>query len=375
MNFSALDRYLHSIPETFGTPGLSCRVFYKGKEVYRTDVGVRDLFSGEKMQGDEQFFVFSATKPITAAASMQLFERGILSPNDYLSYYFPEFDKMSCMGVNGWPYQAKEKITLRHLLSMTAGLTYDFNTPAIRKVVEESQGKAGTVDIVRAMSKSMLQFEPGTHWRYCEGHDIMAAVIEVATGMPYEEYVKQNIFDPLGMTSSCFHKSQADPARMTFCYDTAPDGSLIRRERFGFDITPAYVSGGASLITTADDYIRFVDALSCGGLGSTGKRILLSATVELMHQNLLTPEMRRDIPWRPWIGYGYGYGVRTLVDKGEAGSLGPVGEFGWDGLKGAYLIADTTNEISLFYVEQTGLHKDEIFPRVRNLLYTGLFSD
>ena len=374
MHFKVLDSVMQSLHEKFDVPGAQCRVYYKHKEVYRCNVGTRDIATGEPMRGDEQLNVFSATKPVTAVAAMQLFERGILAPNDYLYWYFPEYKNIQVVDENGWPRPVKEHITLRHLLSMTCGLAYDLGHSAIKQVIAEKGQSATTVDIVRAMAQNHLLFEPGTHWRYCEGHDIMAAVIEVATGMRYSEYVKKNIFDPLEMHSSTFHFEEADPARFVCCYNEVGGKLVHRTPDTVFRLSDNYESGGASLITTADDYIKFVDALSCKGMGANGNRILSPESVDLMRQNLLSPEMMKDIPWRCWYGYGYGYGVRTLVDRGIAGSYGPVGEFGWDGLKGAYLIADPENEISLFYVEQTGRHKDMLFPRLRNAMYVDLFA-
>lgn len=374
MNFKVLDSIMQSLPEKFDLPGAQCRVYHKHREVYRSNIGIRDIATGAPMRGDEQFEVFSATKPVTAAAAMQLFERGVLAPNDYLYCYFPEFKDIQVIEENGWSRPVREHITLRHLLSMTCGLDGTMNHNAIRQVVSEKGDSATTVDIVRTMAQNRLHFEPGTHWRYCEGHDIIAAVIEVATGKRYSQYVKENIFDPLGMTSSVFHVEETDPARYVRCYNEV-DGKLVHRVKGASILPPQYEGGGSSLITCADDYIKFVDALSCGGVGANGNRILLAESIDLMRQNLLSQEMMKDIPWRHCQGYGYGYGVRTLVDRAQAGSYGPVGEFGWDGLRGSYLIADPENEISLFYVEQTGRYKDLLFPRLRNALYIGLLSE
>ena len=374
MNFSHLEQFLQSLSNRYGIPGASCRIWHQHKEVFSLDVGVRDITTGKAMQGNEQIDFYSASKPVTAVAAMQLMEKGLLSPGDPVSHYFPAYAHTKVLDEAGNLQSLTSPITVGHMMSMTSGFTYDMYTPAIQKVKAEHNGELPTLAFAEAVAESPLQFIPGTRWLYNIGLDVTAALVEKISGMRFSEYVKTHIFEPLGMNASCYHPEEADPLRYVKCYDEK-NGQLSPRERNGFHVGKAFESGGAGLISTADDYIRFVDALANGGMGATGERILQPATVNLMRLNRLTPAMRQDIPWAQCKGYGYGLGVRTLVDVAEAASLSPVGEFGWDGLKGAYLLADPEHQLALFYLEQTGMHKEYLHPRLRNLAYLGFSSE
>ena len=372
MNFQLLENFMNSLSTSFHIPGASIRVWHRHKEVFSHTVGVRDIFTGEPMVGNEIVDVYSATKPVTAVACMQLIEKGILGINDPAYRYFPSLKTTYIKDANGELTPAKNTITIGHLLSMTSGFSYDIKNPKVQELIEQSGGKAGTVEIMEAMVSTPLLHEPGEHWNYNIGLDVIAAIVEKVSGMPFDQYVKENIFLPLGMNNSYFYDSEAPADRKVYCYDLKPEG-LVRREKHSFRLTESFISGGASLSTCADDYIRFTDALANGGVGVTGARILQPSTIDLMRLNRLTPAQRKEIPWAQCKGYGYGLGVRTMVDPAEAGALCPVGEFGWDGLKGAYLIIDPEHELSLFYIEQTGLNKEYLHPRLRNLLYTCFF--
>lgn len=370
MNFSHLKEFLESLSQTYGIPGASCRVWHKHKEVFSLDVGVRDIETGAPMTGNEIVDVYSASKPVTAVAAMQLIEKGLLSPNDPLSRYFPAFAETKMTDKAGWPQSLPTPITLGHMMSMTSGFSYDMHTPAIEATKAQNGGELPTLQFAEAVAKSNIYFTPGTHWLYNIGLDVTAAVVEKVADMRFSEYVKKHIFEPLAMTDSFYHPEDVPSERYIPCYDQK-DGKFVKRPHNPFHIGTAFESGGGGLISSANDYIRFVDALANGGMGATGERILQPVTVDMMRRNRLSAEMRKDIPWEQCKGYGYGLGVRTLVDQVEAASLSPLGEFGWDGLKGAYLVADPVNQLALFYLEQTGTHKEYLHPRLRNLMYVG----
>ena len=135
---------------------------------------------------------------------------------------------------------------------------------------------------------------------------------------------------------------------------------------------PAYDSGGAGLVTTVDDYIRFADMLAMGGVGLTGERILSKATIDLMRTNHLNDAQMKDFCWIQMAGYGYGLGVRTMVDR-TRGALSPVGEFGWGGAAGAYVLIDPDNRVTAYYAQHM-LNNQEpyVHPRLRNLIYSCL---
>ena len=169
------------------------------------------------------------------------------------------------------------------------------------------------------------------------------------------------------------HLTDAIKSRLAMQY-LNEDGKGIRpigAENF-YVLGPAYDSGGAGLITSVDDYIRFADMLAMGGVGATGERILSKAAIDLMRLNHLNDVQMKDINWIQMTGYGYGLGVRTMTDK-TRGSLSPVGEFGWGGAAGAYVLIDPEREMSVYFAEHMRNSLEPfVHPRIRNILYACL---
>ena len=375
MDFSRLCDFVSHMPETYGIPGVSLRVHHDGKEVARVDSGVRDIRTGEPMHGDEFFYCYSLSKPVTAAAAMKLIEMGKLGVNDPVSSFLPEYADIVVADFNGMPYPPKTVLRVWHLMTMTGGYDYNMTPPPVKAAIEANGGKLSIRDFARAYAKVPLRFQPGEHFSYSVCLDILAAVIEVASGMSFDQFVVKELFEPLGITDYAFFPEKVDPARLVPSYNWKADGNHeIRPLKTGFEIGEGYISGGAFLLTTADSYIKFSSAMARGGLGDNGVRVMMPQTIDLWRANRLTETQRGEILWASLLGYGYGLGVRTLVDRAQAGSYGPVGEFGWDGLKGCYTIIDPENKLALVYMEQLGMFKDVLQPRLRNLLYTGFYS-
>jgi CubicO group peptidase (beta-lactamase class C family) len=153
------------------------------------------------------------------------------------------------------------------------------------------------------------------------------------------------------------------------------DGGAALPKTNLFTIGDEYESGGAALISNVPDYARFADAMANGGVGETGKSILLPNTIDLMRENRVGNLMETDCTWPQLAGYGYGFGVRTLISRGAAGSLSSLGEFGWDGAKGVYVVIDPSRKLSLTYAEHRGGDKYLVQPRLRNLAYACLDLD
>ncbi len=378
MDFTAFAAFMDALPAYTGIPGAEIMVMHEHRPVFHRVVGLRDAESGEPLRGGELYHFYSATKPITAVAAMQLVERGMLSLNDPVSLYLPEYGALKVRGEDGSLRDPVREITIGHLLSMTAGLDYNFYPPAILSLIEKTGGKCPTREAVRAYAEgATLAFDPGDAWLYGICHDVIGAVIEVVTGKLFDQYVKKNIFDPLGMHDSCFHTTDALRERMAtpYRYDETT-GENIRCEKNNyFELGTEFSSGGAGLISSIPDYILFVDAMANGGIGASGARILQANTVDLMREDRIARLRQAEEPWPQLAGYGYGLGVRTLLSRTEGGSLGPVGEFGWDGAKGVYLLIDTENHLALAYAEHRGSHKEVLHPRLRNLLYSSFYAE
>lgn len=363
-------------------PGNSISVRLDGEEIFNYQSGYSDIENKEKMTEDKLFNIYSCTKPITVTAALQLFEKGYYLLDDPIYEYIPEFEKMYLADGK----EATNHITMRHLFTMTSGLTYETNTKAFEKARKLTDGKMDTLTVVKCLAEDPLAFNPGEKWGYSLSHDVLAAVCEVISGMKFRDYVKKNIFEPLCMEDSYFHNENvldrvagqyicksadtSDIVKMQ-TQNTASGGNVEKIEKgvqhvFGSE----YDSGGAGVTTSVSDYSKFASALARGGVGINGERILSSATVSLMKENQLNENQFATFNW-PWLkGYGYGLGVRTLMNRSLAGALSPVGEFGWGGAAGASVYIDTENKLSCFYAHHM-LNPQESFyqPRVRNVLY------
>lgn len=252
---------------------------------------------------------------------------------------------------------------------MTAGLDYNLYAPGIRSAMET--GKTTTQELVEAMAQTVLGFEPGTRFRYSLCHDVLGALIEKWSGMTLGAYMQKHIFAPLGMKDSFFGMPK-DKNRLAQLYRFDEERQVqVAKLENPYQLTENYESGGAGLTSTTADYAVFLDALACDGISKNGYRLLQPSSVALMSQNHLSGQALEDFhALHP--GYGYGFGVRTHMDKTKSGSLSPIGEFGWDGAAGAFSLVDRQNKLSVSYfqhVHETGYAFQR---RLRNALYQDL---
>ncbi len=387
--FEALQAFMDALT-AWRIPGNSASVCVDGKEVFRCRSGFRCVEQQIPMDGSERFFIFSCSKIATVTAALQLYERGYFLLDDPLYDILPEYRRMAVRASDGTLRETKTPVTLRHLFTMTAGLTYDAGTLAFEKARRITGGKMQTREVIRCLAEDPLSFEPGTRWQYSLCHDVLACVVEVVSGMRFADYMQKHLFDPLGMTRTGYHpeSAQSEIAELyhfrnsdeTRLADQQAAGAVLNQadgvlENVGKrnpDIYgEAYDSGGSGVITTVGDYSRLCAALACGGYSAvTGAHILSPGTVELLHTNQLSPAQAASMHWEQLRGYGYGLGVRTMIDKARSGSVGPVGEFGWGGAAGATALMDTQNRVSLFYTHHM-LNPQESYyqPRLRNVLY------
>lgn len=375
MDFTKLTNFLDSIPG-LGVPGVDCIVRRGYETIYRHQAGFSDREAGIPMRGDEAFFLYSSSKPITCTAVLRLYEQGKLLLTDPVSDYIPEFRNMQVRHQRGngetFLAPARREITIANLMSMTSGLDYDLNSPAIREVARKTQGRCPTVEVARALASQPLCFEPGTRWQYSLSHDVLGAVVEIVSGMPFGEYLRQNVFAPLGMEHTRFAHAGDLPANMMAQYLHNNDTGAVTRMGLTneYILGSEYESGGAGLVSTLEDYIKFLTAMANGGVAENGVRILSRHTIDLMRRNQLAGVQAEDFDWPQFAGYGYGLGVRTMVDPARGGANSPVGEFGWGGAAGTYLLIDPENHISMFYVQHMRESMEcYIHPRLRNVLY------
>lgn len=338
MNFDKLKNLLESAVNDKNIPCADIIVTHKGKEVFRYFAGTSDDERKVPIKGDELYFLYSGTKVITCTAMMQLVEKGIISLDDEVGKYIPEYKDLMVKTPNGVE-KCKTPMTIKHLFTMTSGLDYNLERGGICELREKNP-KASTLEMVKTFVQEPLEFEPGAHYSYSLSHDVLAAILEIVTGMSFGEYLKKNIFDVCGMQNTGFEINDHIRSRMCSQYvqcETEEKFQLTEKKN-QFVLTDNYQCGGAGLISCVNDYGRFVANMACG------EALLKRETIDLMRQKHLGPQAEAEFAEHK-LGYNYGLGVRT----NQSMDFSPKGEFGWDGAAGAYVLIDPDNELGVFF--------------------------
>ena len=319
---------------SYGLPGFDFVVYHKGKCVLRHINGYSDLENKILMSGNERYNLYSCSKVVTCVAAMQLWEKGLFSLEDKLSDYMPEFEKMTVVE-NKKIIEAKEAIRIKHLFEMTAGFSYNCNSMNIRESLAATNGKCPVREVMRYLAKDPLLFEPGKRWEYSLCHDVLAALVEVISGEKFEIYVKKNIFDVVGMPRSTFvlPASERETLAQQYQYRNGKVNNIGKDVPY-YIIGSEYASGGASLVSTVDEYVRFLEAIRT-------HKLLKPETLAFMTTDRLSEEQRETYWTRET--HGYGLGVRCPNGKEK------YTDFGWGGAACSYLAVDMENEISLFF--------------------------
>jgi len=340
-DFSDLTAFLDDLVTRYGAPGNDCIVYHRGQCVYRHQSGFSDAEIHVLMNGAERYNIYSCSKLITCAAALQLFEGGRFKLDDELADYMPEFAEMTVAdGDKTRP--ARRHITIRNLFTMTAGFSYDVTTAnllAARREIPEMQTRA----VMRYLARDPLVFDPGDRWNYSLCHDVLAALVEVLAGQPFETYVRDNITVPLGMHQTTFMLPEGEIGMIAPQY--VYNGQTETRRRidghiWNYKLGPAFASGGAGGISTVDDYIKFLEALR------TGDSILKRETIDLMSTDQLTESQRHTA----WVAGGYGYGLGCRCRSALNPDDGPT-DFGWGGAAGAYAAVDRVHGYTVFYAQ------------------------
>lgn len=321
-----------------GIPGFDLIVYKDGKCVLRYMGGYADPESKTPMTGKEKYHIYSCSKLFTCVAAMQLWEKGLFRLEDKLSDYIPAFKDMSVQTKTGIQ-KAKNPILIQHLFSMTSGMTYDLQTPALKEYYEACNYTCPTLELVQEFAKTPLAFEPGEGWLYGLSHDVLAALVEILSGEKFEVYVKKNIFEPLGITHSDFVHPIEDwnGFARQFRYDETSETCEPYDEN-PYRPCKGYASGGAGCVSTVEDYIKFLEALRVGDV------ILKKETIAMMAIDRLTPK-QRAMRVAGTEHTGYGLGMRTPREGY------PNTEFGWGGAAGAFASVDPVNNITIFYAQ------------------------
>ena len=318
-----------------GTPAMELSVFHNGEPVFYERRGVRDE-AGTPLGDGELYNIYSCSKFITCAAALKLFERGAFRLEDDVADYIPAFADIK-VKKNGGTFKAEKKMKVSQLFDMTAGLSYYCESPEIRRGILETEGRCPTVKMMDYIAEMPLEFEPGENWNYSLCHDVVAALVEVVSGIRFGEYVKREIFDKLGMadTTFAFPKEKIERICSQYSYDAEKKQYInIGKETHRYRLGTEYESGGAGCVSSVADYMKFLEGMRRG-------EVLKPETVALMKKNRLSDGQLKSF-WGA-NGYGYGLGVRAPLFPGKRT------DYGWGGAAGAFAAVDDVNGITLYY--------------------------
>lgn len=343
----------------------------RGRVIHFGQVGWQDRENHTPLSANTIFRVYSMTKPIISVAFMTLYEEGRFQLLDPVARYLPAFGKVRVL-TGAAPSDTKEvdlarPITIRDLLTHTAGLTYDFleDSPVSGLYRQARLGSGADLTLeamIAELGRLPLAYQPGTKWHYSLAIDVIAHLIEVISGQPLRQFLRERLFVPLGMTDTGFSVPSAQLNRIATMYGlpdlfTTTLTPLVEAWTGGFnqriDVEATYPSrnassfarGGHGLFATAGDYMRFAQMLLNRG-ELDGVRILSPKIADLMHMNhlsltLLPYELGGVLSY----GYGFGLGSRVLINVAESALPGSVGEFGWVGAAKTYYWVDPKEEL------------------------------
>lgn len=336
------------------------------------------------MQADTIFRIYSMTKPVTAAAVLMLFEEGRFRLTDPVSSFIPEFKQVRVVDLNSagatGTLSPSREITIHDLLTHTAGLSYGFDEnnmidelyrEKVWKVMEDHPSETTLKEMIRVIASIPLTHQPGTAFRYSVANDVLGYLVEVVSGKGFAEFLKEHIFEPLGMVDTGFYVPEEKINRFAAMYTPAEDGGLKldpSSDSPQYRYPPRAPSGGGGLVSTASDYFKFAQMLLNRG-ELAGIRLLGRKTIELMTTNALPAGVWRDgVP-----NSCYGLGVEVVTNLGSTMNLGSVGKFGWSGAATTHFWVDPSEElIGILLVQLMPFDAQPVRMDFQNLVYQSL---
>jgi CubicO group peptidase (beta-lactamase class C family) len=349
-------------------PGVVTMVAKDGKIVEFDVAGKRDVESGAPLQKDSIFRIYSMSKPITGVAMMMLFEEGKWQLNDPVSKHIPEWANLKVAKVNPQNGSVTQvapdhAMTMRELMSHSGGLTYGvFGSTPVDKMYTDANvlDRDATLQaMVDKLAKIPLLLQPGEKWQYSVSVDVQGYLVEKLSGQPFPEFLKQRIFDPLGMKDTAFYVPPDKMNRLASFYTYDKDRKFVPHPGVpDFSKPPGAPSGGGGLVSTAMDYMRFCQMLLNGG-ELDGKRLLSPLSVQLMRSNVLPASARTMGP-----GTGFGLDFAVVEDPVAAGGYYGEGTYYWGGYAGTWFWIDPVYKLIVVGMIQ---HRGDGLPDVRGL--------
>ena len=388
------ERYI----DTGKLPCAQVQVWRRGKLAYDTVLGQADRERGKPLSADSLFRIYSMTKPVTSVAFMMLVEEGKVALDEPVAKYIPEWSNLGVFAAGtdaGWATTPPSRpMMIIDLLRHTSGLTYGFQMQgnidaAYRKLKVAEDLRFGTLDeFIAKLATIPLQFSPGDAWNYSVSTDVLGYLVGKISGVPFEQFLQDRIFGPLGMVDTAFTVPADKAARLTACYAAGVLGSkAVKPGAPALQDDPTtspylretgFHSGGGGLVSTADDYMRFARMLLNGG-ELDGQRLLGPKTIQLMASNHLpggkdlTQMSNSLFSEATYAGVGFGLGFGVTVDPAATMLAGSKGDFFWGGAASTFFWVDPVEDLAVVFLTQ--LLPSSAYPvrrELRTLVYAAL---
>ncbi len=385
----AIDRFLAERYVAAGRlPGTLLLVARGGEVAHCSAHGHADVAQGRRLGPDTIFRIYSMTKPVTSVALMMLYEQGAFALDDPVAKHIPEWRDLRVFAGGtartGWittpPARPMQVIDL---LRHTAGLTYGFQLRSNVDAAYRQKGigeieKSGTLaGMIEALTHIPLEFSPGEAWNYSVATDVCGWLVEKLSGQPFETFLDERIFAPLGMADTGFFVKPGSAARLATCYQPKRGGGIAvqdQAETSSFLAPPSFVSGGGGLVGTAADYLAFVEALRTGAHDLLGRKTFAQMTANQLPGGADLPALSRSLfSEAGYSGVGFGLGFATTTDWVKTGLPGSNGDWFWGGAASTFFWCDPAEELSVVFMTQ--LIPSSTWPvrrELRQLLYAAL---
>ncbi|MES2897224.1 MAG: serine hydrolase domain-containing protein [Pseudomonadota bacterium] len=387
-----LDRFLQTrYIETGRLPGAQVQIVRRGELVHEAVLGLADRERGKPVATDTVFRIYSMTKPITSIAFMMLVEEGLVALDDPVAKFIPEWKNLGVFAAGVTPNfmttPPTRPMQMVDLLRHTSGLTYGFQNrtnvdAAYRRLkIGGTTGDGDMQAFVDHLAKLPLEFSPGEAWNYSVSTDVLGVLIERISGQPFQAFLQQRIFDPLGMTDTGFHVREDQRPRFAACYNATPAGGLDLQddpETSPYLKAPDFHSGGGGLVSTAKDYMAFCRMLGAGGV-LNGQRLIAPKTLKLMASNHLpggqdlTKLSRSLFSEATNAGVGFGLGFAVTFDPVAAMLTSSPGEYYWGGAASTAFWIDPVEDVQVVFMTQ--VLPSSTYPirrELRTLVYSAL---
>lgn len=381
-------------------PGSSILIVRGGDEVYFNATGLRNVEDGLPFTRDTVARIYSMTKPVTSVAVMMLAELGMLHLAAPVSEYIPSFKNMRALVRGATRIDQVEPCavpTVQQLMTHTSGLSYPFNPGLLPKAMDDARilfkSNEGTLaDVVDRVAAMPLAFHPGSRWEYSVATDILGRVVEVVSGLPLDQFLASQIFEPLGMTQTGFSVREGTGDLFASLYTPLEGNAMaLNAQKAGSDTlrlvdragaspfeSATTFSGGGGLVGTIDDYRAFADMLRQGG-DSPGGRLLSPRTLDFMMRNHLNGDIAsmgpRSFAEMPMEGMGFGLGGSVVLDPGRTAVPSSVGDFGWGGMASTFFWVDRVLDLTVvFFTQLTPSSSYPARPELKALVHGALVA-